>query len=530
MSVLSTTSASNQITVNINSHGALDGDYVQIQNVSSAVGGIPAAEINATHLISNVALNSFTITVATPASSSATYTAPITFTFDIHAGQQTAIIGYGWGSGGWGENDWGATINNPFIIPPRLYTQDRFGNNLIFCIRNADIYYWPYTVGLTGRAKLLSSAPGAASVPQIVGSILFSQQDGHLLAFGGTEEYPPYNYDPMLIRWSSQNAPEFWTSGNVTVPSTGFLSTAGFKRVTNGSQIVRALRTKEEILVFTDSTLYSLRYTGTVDVFLLDQISDNISIASQSAATTVNSITYWMGIDKFYVYTGRVDTLPCSLRQYIFQDINIAAMSQVVSGTNEQFNEIIWFYASAGSSENNRYVIFNYLEQIWYYGQLDRTAWLDSPLRPVPQGAGADRFMYNHEEGVDAAGAPMESYIASGDIDIEDGDKFMLLRRVIPDVNFVGSTATNPQVKMTVSPRNFPGQEYQTNNAESTGLTKTVIASRDETTAIIDQYTNQVFLRARGRQMRYKISSDSLGVQWQLGMPRIDARPDGQRG
>lgn len=531
MSILSTTTASNQITVTVNNHGALNGDYVEIQNVISAVGGIPAAEINRSHVVSSVTTNTFVITTTTAASSSATYTSPIKILFNIHTGTQYSYLGYGWGSNAWGEYAWGSNLTNPVIIPARLFTQDRFGNDLIFCIRNGDIYYWDYNNQFTGRAVLLSSLAGAADVPQIVGSILFSQQDRHLLAFGCTE-YGSSTYDPLLVRWAAQDAPQFWTPGNVTVPSTGAtFSTAGAFRLSNGSEIVAAARTRQEILTFTDSCLYSIRFTANItQVFSLDEISASISIIAPGAVTTVNDTTYWMGVDKFYVYNGTVNTLPCTLRQYVFQDINRVTANQIVSGMNEQFNEVIWFYPSADSTELNRYVIYNYLEGIWYYGTLDRTAWLDSPLRPVPQGAGTDGWIYNHEQGVNDGDAPMESFITSGDIDIEDGEKFMLTRRIIPDINFTGSTAENPQVNMTINPHNFPGELYATTNAEGQTLERTTTASRNETTAVIDQYTNQVFLRLRGRQIKFKISSDTLGVQWQMGMPRVDARPDGQRG
>lgn len=521
MSTLATTAGSNQITVTIPSHGALNGDYVLISQVTSAVGGIPASEINTNHLISNVTTNTFKITTITAASSAATYSAPIDFLFDIHAGVATGAGGYGWGAGTWSRGAWGSSTSIPVVLPLRLYTQDRFNNDLIFCIRNGDIFYWDYVNTFNTRAVLLSSVTNASDVPQLVGSILFSQQDRHLLAFGGTE-YSTNNYDPLGIRWANQDEPWNFT------PST--TNSAGFLRVTNGSEIVRATRTRQEILVFTDSTLYSLQFLGTAEVFGLYELADNISIISPAALTTVNNITFWMGWDKFYIYNGRVDTLPCTLRQYIFQDINRQTQIQTVCGTNEQFNEIVWFYPSASSTEVNRYVIYNYQEQIWYYGQLERTAWLDSPLRAYPQSAATSGWLFDQERGVDNDGAPLEAYISSGDIDIEDGEQFMLIRRIIPDINFTGSTANSPEVKLTIQPHNFPGQLYQTNNLEGTGLTKTVTASRDQATAIIDQYTNQVFLRARGRQVKYKIASDGLGVQWQMGMPRVDARPDGRRG
>ena len=528
MSTLQTTIGSNVVTVNIPNNGAFDGDYVLFENINSAVGGIPASELNTNHLISNATTNSFTIQVTTVATSTQGYSGPITAIFDIHAGNEIGSFGYGWGAGPWGRNTWGSGFSLPIYQPPRLFSQDRFNNDLIFCIRNADIYYWAYNDIFNTRAVLLSSISGAADVPFLVGSVLFQQQDRHLMAFGCTE-YGSSNYDPLLIRWASQDAPQFWTPGNVTVPSTGLLSSAGFFRLTNGSQIVTAERTRQEILVFTDSSIYSIQFVGTDEVFSPpQQMSDNVSIISPGACTTVNNTTYWMGIDKFYFYNGRVETLPCTLRQYIFQDINRGASEQIVCGTNEQFNEVIWFYASSNSNEVNRYVIYNYLENLWYYGQLERTAWLDSPLRFYPQAVNTSGSIFDHERGTNDNLLPMTAYISSADIDIDPaGDNFMLIRRIIPDINFGGTTAANGTVKMTVRPRNFPGANYETNNAEGTGLTKDVDLS---TTVPIDQYTNQVFVRARGRQIQYRVESDELDVQWQLGMPRIDARSDGRRG
>lgn len=517
MITIQSISGSNELTVSMTNHGAFDGDFVYISDVTSAIGGIPLLEINKEHEIFDAASSSFKIAATTVASSTQIYEGSLKLEFNIYSGRAIAEYGYGWSTGAWGRLGWGTGNSLPIVLPPRLYTQDRYDDDLIFNIRNGDIYYWTYDDTFTTRAVKMEDLPGANSVPLIVGSILFSQQDRHLLAFGCTN-YGTGTYDPLLIRWADQDLPWDWE------PTT--TNSAGFLRVTNGSEIVRAVRTRQEILVFTDSTLYSLQFLGTSEVFGLQEYADNISVASQSCFATVNNITFWMGSDKFYFYNGRVDTLPCTLRQYIFQDINKGNLSQIVCGTNEQFNEIIWFYPSANSTEINRYVIYNYQENLWYYGNLVRTAWLDSPLRDFPQAAGMVGYIYNHESGNDADGAPMTAYIQSGDIDISDGDQFMLLRRVIPDINFINSTGNSPNVNLTVSPRNFPGSAFATNNVEGTGLTKNVSRS---TTVPVDQYTNEVFIRARGRQIAFKIQSDSLGTQWQLGMPRIDARADGRK-
>jgi hypothetical protein len=270
------------------------------------------------------------------------------------------------------------------------------------------------------------------------------------------------------------------------------------------------------MVVFTDTGLFSLQFLGTADVFGLQELADNTSIASPRACAVANNVVYWMGNDKFYAYSGRVETLPCTLRNHVFTNINFGQADQIICGTNEGWNEVWWFYPSANSNVNDSYVIYNHLERIWYYGTIERTAWNDSPLRQYPQAA-ADGVIYNHEEGVDDDVLPMESYITTSDFDLVDGDQFILIKRILPDVNFEGSTASDPAVRMTIKPRNFPGSAYGRSPSER------VIETQ------VNQYTDQIFLRARARQMGVKIDSTELGVQWQLGSPRLDGRPDGKR-
>jgi hypothetical protein len=356
-------------------------------------------------------------------------------------------------------------------------------------------------------------------VPNAAMQVLVSQNDKHLLAFG----CQPFggsstDFDPLLIRWSNQDEPQNWTPSTTT--------SAGFIRVSRGSEIIRALATRQEILVWTNSSLYSLQYLGTTDVFGLQEIADNISIIGPRAVTTANNVTYWMGQDKFYVYSGQVQTLPCTLRQYVFQDINFGQADQIVCGTNEGFTEIWWFYPSAGSQWNNRYVIFNHLENAWYYGNIVRTAWLDTAIRGNPLGCktlenASTGYIYEHESGVNDDDAAMASYIQSADFDLGDGEQFMLTRRLLPDVNFTESTAASPTLTVTMRPKRFSGSAY----ANTASDTQSVISS----SATLDQYTEQVFIRARGRQMALKVASEDLGVQWQLGSLRLDVRPDGKR-
>ena len=469
--------------------------------------------------------------------------------YEIPVGFPAATLGYGWGTGAWsGSFGWGLASPIPEKLPQQDWWFDNFGfgtnspnDDLFMNIRNqvvsdkiygGPIYYWqrgttpnPNTA-LATRAALLSSYAGAQDVPTRAYQILVSQNDGHLLAFG----CQPYagaadDFDPLLIRWASQNAPEFWQPGTtVVVPSTGALSSAGFLRVSRGSKIVRALATRQEILVFTDTHLYGLQFLGTVDVFGLQEYADNISIISPRVATSVNNVTYWMGTDKFYMYDGRVQTLPCTIREYVFKDLNYAQSDQIICGTNEGFNEIWWFYPSGASDWVDRYVIYNHLEQVWYYGSLVRTAWLDAPLRDVPVATSTlsgstSGSLFSHEVGVNDGDLPLTAYIQSSDFDIADGEQFMLTRRMIPDINFNNSTAAQPEVTLEIRPRDFPGSTFSGDPADAQRIIQTSFGV----------YTNQVFVRARARQMALKVQSDQLGVQWQLGDPRLDARPDGKR-
>jgi hypothetical protein len=336
---------------------------------------------------------------------------------------------------------------------------------------------------------------------------MVSQGDKHLLAFGATE-YGGSTFNPLLIRWSDQNNPEIWDPQPT--------NSAGFILVPRGSRIIRAIPTRQEIVVFTDGTLNSLQFLGTTDVFGIQELSDNISIASSRSVIAVNNTVYWMGTDKFYAYSGRVETLPCSLRNHVFQNLNYDQLDQIICGTNEGWNEIWWFYPTQGSLVNDAYVIYNHLEKIWYYGTMSRTAWSDSSLREYPQGVGGN-YVYNHEQGLNDDTLPMESFIQTSDFDLLDGDQFLLIKRIIPDIDFGGSTSESPEVTMKMKPRNFPGADYGTSPSQ-----KVIETS-------IYRYTNQIFLRARARQMGFEISSSDLNVQWQLGSPRLDGRPDGKR-
>ena len=538
---INTSSGTTTITVDLGAtaHDAATGDFVIISGVTgsgspAAIGGIPVSEINGIYEITVVDAFTFTYEVSTSATSSVSAAGgtAIDLSFQITPGNPITIGGYGWGVGTWGRGTWGTGALLPYFLDQRDWFFDNFDNDLVMNIRNGGAYWWrrgtnpdPGTALDTPAIPLSTYATEEGgdpnAVPSKVMQILVSQQDRHLIAFGADIPYLGTSFDPMLIRWADQDSPGDWT------PSA--TNSAGDLRVSRGSRIVRALPTRQEILVWTDTNLYTLQFLGTTDVFALQEYADNISIMSPRSMSSASNITYWMGQDKFYAYTGRVETLPCTLRDHVFNNINLNQADQVICGTNEQWNEVWWFYPTADSDYNNAYVIYNHLERIWYYGSMERTAWLDTALRHYPQAANTPGepgvtspqggVLYAHEYGVNDDGLPMDSYIQSSDFDLDDGDNFMLIRRILPDVSFDGSVAAQPEVTLTVRPRNFPGSAYGGDAAD----TKRIIETS------VNVYTDQVFLRARARQMAFKIRSENLGVQWQLGAPRLDARQDGRR-
>jgi len=532
-SSISTTLGSNIVTFTLAvPHLIVDPSYVVISGIPvSTIGGIPSSEINGNHLATPMGVNIFTITVPTVATSSVAGAggAAITIDFEIPPGFPINTLGFGWGTGTWGRGTWGSGANPSVTLGLRDWWFDNFDNDLVMNIRNGQGYWWRRgiftdpvlalsTKAIRLRQYALEEGFDPDAVPSKIMQLLVSQQDKHLIAFGavpfGTTD--PANFDPLLIRWADQDTPGDWTPDA--------LNTAGDIRVSRGSRIIRALPTRQEILVWTDTHLYAFQFLGTTDVFGLQEYADNVSIMSPRACVTASNVTYWMGKDKFYAYTGRVETLPCTLRDHVFSNINHAQSEQVICGTSEEWSEVWWFYPTADSDFNNAYVVYQHIDQVWYYGFLPRTAWYDTPLHAYPLacntiGGENEGFLYSHEKGVDDDGLPMASFIQSSDFDIGEGDKFMLTRRMIPDLTFKGSTVANPEVTMQVSMRRFPGSPRVN---EPTDAKKVIEMA-------VGEYTRQVFIRARSRQMALKISSENLGVKWSLGSPRLDTREDAQR-
>jgi hypothetical protein len=374
---------------------------------------------------------------------------------------------------------------------------------------------------IIAAAANLADYGGASNVPDIQNIVLVSDLNRFVFAFG-TNDIGSSIQDPLLIRWCDQEDPFNWTPAAT--------NQAGSLRLSKGSEIVAAIQARQEVLVWTDTSLYSLQFVGAPVVWAGQLVGENISIVSQNAVAYANGVAYWFGVDKFYKYDGRTQTLRCDLREYIFDDINLLQSEQIFAGTNEGFNEIWWFYCSAGSNQIDRYVIYNYLEDIWYYGTMQRTAWLDLGLRQYPVAATYQNNLVSHELGNDDQVGldplPITAYITSSEFDLDDGHRFAFIWRVLPDITFRGSNVQNPQATMYLLPLTNSGSGY--NNPESVGGTNNVAITRTATLPI-EKFTGQIFTRVRGRQLAMKIESTGLGVAWQLGAPRIDMRPDGRR-
>jgi hypothetical protein len=572
-----TTDTSSTVTVNDAGHGAQAGDFVNITSVSGTVNGITAAQLTGEFQVQTVTSNNtYTILSGGTATSTGTSAVTATFNYQLTTGNTTFTYGTGWGVGGWGgvttgypDTGWGspAPAGLGIGVQLRLWSQSNYGEDLVFNPRGAAMYYWANNANpnIYDRGQIIKAGTAVATksgsftpdatCPSIANFVLVSDASRFTFAFGcndPTGVYATTAQDPMQVRWSDQNTLVTWLP-LVT-------NQAGGIRLSHGSTIITAIQTRQEILVLTDSAIYSFQYLGAPYVWNSQILGDNISVASPNAVSTVNNVTYWMGTDKFYMYSGRVETLPCALRQYIYGNINLQESYQIHSGTNEGYNEIWWFYPSitgtTSTGENgtgtpgspniliDRYVIYNHLERTWYYGTMNgttvrpRTAWLDSPLRSEPMatigyvssGAYTNGAVVYQETGVDnnETGTPIaiESYVQSSDFDIGDGHNFGFVWRLIPDITFDGSSSAAPTAYFTVRPRQNPGSNYSTSNNPSVESAQSYAST---TTYNVQQFTQQVFVRIRGRQMAFKISSSDLGTQWQLGAPRIDVRPDGRR-
>ena len=526
------------ITVSDTAHGALDNDFVTFSGASSLGGQITADILNQEYQISHVvddntylvearevnSVQSITTTTGyTPTyvfattSDSGNGGASVVGAYQINTGLDTTIVGNGWGAGLWGRGTWGSGAS--LLVTGatlRIWSHDNYGEDLLYNVRDGGIYYWDKSGGLTTRGVELASLAGANTTPTIAKKVLVSDLDRHVIAFGCDPQNNIGTQDPLLIRFSDQESLTDWASTAT--------NTAGDLRIGSGSEIITAIETRQQIIVFTDTSLHAMQYLGPPFTFGINLISENITIASPLSAIAVEDNIFWMGAEEFYVYSGGVQRLPCTVRDYIFSNINQGQLEKVTAATNTAFSEIWWFYPSANSTENDSYVVYNYQQQLWYYGSLNRTCWLDRGLNAYPIVASTDHALYYHEFGLDDGSnnppTAISAYIESSQMDIGEGDRFMLVSRLIPDMTFRDSTNIAPTATMTVKVRNYPGGNY----TGSTG------SSIEKTASVpVEQYTDNVFLRLRGRSMAFKIESDDTGVAWRLGSPRVDIRPDGRR-
>jgi len=520
------------VTISDVSYNPYAGDYLTITG-GTPFGGIT---LSGEYVVSGVPSGStYTITAATFATSLATASGgTIVVAYQIPVGTNVATFGTGWGTGPWSRGSWGSGYTSVLSSQLRLWSNDNYGQNLFIAPRTGAVYYWLATNGVASRAQPLDTLATAAGkdgtyVPNNVLQVLTAPIQQFVICMGSNPYIsgsPNSTFNPLLVRWSDQADEYEW------VPAV--TNQAGEFALSNGSEIIGARTTRQEILIWTDTALYSMQYLGAPYVWGFQILMDNLSIMSPNAMITVNNVTYWMGRDKFYMYSGRVETLPCTIRQYIFQDVNIDQNYQIFAASNEGYNEVWWFYVSNDVQDStliDKYVIFNYLDQVWYFGSMARTAWLDSSLQPYPVAADYNSRLLYHESGVNdnstAATLPITAYIQSSDFDIGDGHNFGFVWRILPDLNFNGSNVSSPSVTMTVLPRVNSGTAY--GPADSPKVQSSNVYSNTQNFYNIQEFTGQVYTRIRGRQMAFKIESTTVGVAWQLGAPRIDIRPDGRR-
>ena len=513
-------SGSGIITVADTGHGAVLNDFVTLGDAATT-DGVTAAQINTTHQITEIVSdNAYKVETAGSASSGSTAGggSSVTATYEINVGLDTAVQGTGFGAGTWSRGTWSsaATIGAGAVLQLRLWYGDNFGEDLIFNVRNGGVYYWDASVGTGTRADALSDESGASDAPTIATQVMVSNNDRHVLAFGCNDRGSS-TQDKLLIRWSDQENAVDWT------PTTA--NTAGDLRLNSGSQIIRAYDTRQEVLVWTEEALFSLRFVGPPFTFGHNVLSRNITLIAPNAIASLDGVVYWMGLRDFFIYTGRVQELPSSVKDYVFGDINLQQAEKIHAGTIKDFGEIVWFYCSADADEIDRYVMFNSFEKCWYFGTLSRTAWLDSSSRDYPLGANSSDFkIYNHEIGLnDGEGSSpvgISAYVESADFEIGEGDRFQFISKIIPDISFFGSTDPAPAVTFSLKPRNFSGSAYGTSDASTVTGTKMVD---------VQEFTEQAFIRVRGRQAAFRVESSGTNIAWKLGVPRIDIRPDGRK-
>ena len=523
---VATSSGTKTLTLTATAHGAIQGDYFTLDGLSGNFGGITSASLNAAArpadnpqwiVASVVDANTITFVGPTTASSSTSGGSnAASAAFQLNIGTPNVITSGGWGSGPWGRSTWGSNYNiNNAGSTLRVWSSDNFGGDLVFCPRGGAIWYWP--ANSTARGVNISTLAGAANTPSVANWIMVSPADERVFAFGCDTITNPGTLDPLFIRWSSDGPAANWDPL--------ITNSAGGLRLSSGSSIQCALRATGQILVWTESTLSALILVGGDLVYGEQLLSPNIQLASPKAAVSIGDFAIWMGCNNFYIYNGSVQTLPCAVRAYVWNNINYSQLGKVYAASNKRFREIWWFYPSAASSENDSYVKYNYADNVWDFGLLARTAWVDQSVVINPMGASTDGYIYYHESGLDDGSTnpptPLSSYIQSGPIELDSGDDFFFMNRIIPDITYQGSTNNNPAVTYTVTQMDYPGGASYAND-----LIVDVGAESDM------QFTDVLYTRIRGRQFQLQVESGAgqgQGVNWRLGIQRFDLQPDGKR-
>jgi len=522
------TNGSSTLTVTDTAHGALVNDFVTFSGAATLGGLVTATVLNQEYQIASVVdANSYTLTakdvdgntVTANASDSGNGGSSVVGKYQISVGYDIAVPISGWSGGTWGGGTWGTGSTSESSL--RLWTQASFGEDLVIVPRGGSIYYWDSSNGTGNRAVAVSSLANASDVPTVINTVLVSDVSRFVFCLGANTISTAIQ-DPLLIRWSDQESVVNWTPAAT--------NQAGSLRLSQGSSIITARQSRQEILVWTDSSLYALQYVGAPIVWSSQLVGQHTSIASQNAVGYANGVSYWMGMDKFYSYDGSIRQLRCDLRRHVFNDINTRQMDQVFAGTVEAFHEVWWFYCSKDSTTIDKYIVYNYEQDIWYYGTLTRTAWLDSGLQDFPLAATYNNNVVEHENGIDdnetTTPTAISANISSAQFDIDDGDRFSFVNRVVPDITFDGSTADNPAATLSLIPFNSSGSGISDPTSQggsnSGGITRSAVAP-------VEKYTDRLDIRIRARQMSLKIESSGAGVIWQLGSPRIDIRADGRR-
>ena len=518
------------LTVTDTNHGAVANDFVTYSGAASLGENIIAAVLNQEYQIASVTDASTYTIEAKDTSGNAVLAASgdsgngggsTVGKYQINTGLDSTVFGTGWGTSTWGRGTWGSSSTLTVSDTLRLWSHDNFGEDLIFNVRDGGIYYWDTSAKTLGtdRAVTLASLDTDSAIPTIAKQVLVSDRDRHIVAFGCDGETTIGTQDPLLIRFSDAESTTTWNALAT--------NSAGELRVGSGSEIICAVETRQQIIVFTDSSLHAMQFLGPPFTFGISQLSENITIMGPMAAKAVDDTIFWMGQEDFYVFDGRVQKLPCAVRSYIFDDFNVAQNQKVFAALNSTFDEVWWFYPSGDSTEIDKYVIYNYQDKAWSYGSLARTAWLDRGINDYPLATGTDYYLYNHEFGLDDGSTnppcAISSHIESSQIDIGDGERFAFIRRLIPDVTFGGSTATSPTATFTLKTRNFPGGAYL--SSDNSSVTQTEAA----TSTVVEQFTNQAFVRLRGRSFALRVASSGEQVQWRLGSPRVEVRQDGRQ-